>query len=395
MEKNMYLEEAQKNRERIREIRRDFHKHPEIGFRETRTAAKVAEYLEQLGLEVQTGIAKTGVVGILHISKEGKTAALRADMDALPMQEENDTAYASINPGVMHSCGHDGHTAMLMETARLLANNKDHLKGKVKFIFQPCEDIIPSGAKPMIDAGVLEDPKVDGIFTVHLMSVFPEGTFWVKPGNSSISGTDFKVVLKGKGGHVGSPHEVVDPIMMAGMLITGSQTLMLKTTAPGKTMVFAFGTVHGGTATNIVPADVTLSGSIRTETPESLETAIADFERMVKGITMTAGGTYDLEITLSNPSIYNDPDLVRLLKGAAGKVLGQEKVHEFTSVFPGGDDAALFQQKVHGAYWYFGTGNKEKGFDKPHHNPFYDFDDDILPLGAAVQAQGVTDFLLS
>jgi amidohydrolase len=395
MKDNFYLKQSTANLAQIKDNRRYFHKHAELGFHEYKTAKRVEEFLLDLGLEVQTGIAGTGVVGLLRCAADGKTAALRADMDALPMQEKNELEYTSIDAGVMHACGHDGHTAMLMETARLLVQNKTTLKGNIKFIFQPCEDMIPSGAQPMIEEGVLEDPAVDGIFTVHLMSAFPEGTLWVKPEYASISSADFSVTLLGKGGHVSAPHNVIDPIMMAGMLITDSQTLMLKTTQPGKTIVFAFGTVNGGTATNIVPDEVTVSGTIRTSSPESLDKAIEDFERIIKGISGAAGGSYKLDITMANPSIYNEPELVELLKTAGGKVLGENKVHEFTDIFPGGDDAAFFQQKVKGVYWLLGTGNKEKGFDKPHHNPYFDFDDDVLALGAAVQAQAVTDFLRS
>ncbi len=395
MSDNKYLKKARNNLDEIRQNRRDFHQHPELGFQEFRTARKVAAYLKGLDLQVTTGVAGTGVVGVLRCAESGKTAALRADMDALPMQEKNDVPYASSNPGVMHACGHDGHTAMLMETARLLVQEADNLKGNVKFIFQPCEDMIPSGAEPMIKEGVLKDPDVDGIFTVHLMSMFPQGTMWVKPEYVTISSAGFKLILQGKGGHVGTPHQVVDPIAMAGMLITSSQSLMLRRAAPGETMIFAFGTIEGGTADNIIPDQVTLSGSIRTTTPEDLEKAIQDFERIVQGVTRTAGGSYALDIVPGNPSVYNDHTLVNLAKSAGASVLGEDNVHEFAATFPGGDDAAYFQQKVPGVYWYLGTESKEKGFDKPHHNPYYDFDEDVLALGAAVQAQAVTDFLLS
>jgi amidohydrolase len=395
MTENVFLTSARDNLEKIRRNRRDFHRHPELGFHEFRTANKVAEYLERLELEVKTGVAGTGVVALLRCGENGKTAALRADMDALPMQEKNEAPYASAVPGVMHACGHDGHTAMLMETARLLVQEAGNLKGNVKFIFQPCEDMIPSGAEPMIKEGVLEDPDVDAIFTVHLMSMYPQGTLWVKPEHMTISSAGFKLILEGKGGHVGTPHQVVDPITMAGLLITSSHSLMAKRTAPGETMIFAFGTIHGGTAENIIPDQVTLSGSIRTATPEDRVKAIQDFERIVRGVATATGGEYELDVEIQNPSIYNDPALVQLLKSAGASVLGDENVHEFSATLAVGDDAAFFQQKVPGVYWYLGTQNKEKGFDKPHHNPYFDFDEGVLALGAAVQAQAVSDFLLS
>jgi amidohydrolase len=393
MKENIYLQEAKANLEEIRENRRVFHQNPELGFQEFKTAERVAKHLKSLGLEVKTGIAGTGVVGILRCEKPGETAALRADMDALPMEEKSRVSYASQNPGIMHACGHDGHTAMLMETARLLVNHKDLLRGNVKFIFQPCEDTIPSGAEPMIAEGVLNDPDVQAIFTVHLMSRFPEGTMWLKPGYMTISSAGFELTLQGRGGHVGAPHDVIDPIMMAGMLITSSQSMMSRRAAPGQTMIFGFGTIHGGTADNIVPEEVALTGSIRTATPEDREAAIEDFERIVKGVVESAGGNYKLKVEIQNPSIYNDPKIVPLVTKAGGEILGKANVHEFSWIFPGGDDAAFFQQKVPGVYWYLGTRNEQKGFDKPHHNPYFDFDESLLAVGAAVQAQAVTDFL--
>jgi len=392
---NSYLKKAQANFEQIRDHRRDFHQHAEIGFYEKRTAEKIAAYLRSLDLEVKTGIAKTGVVGLLRCAEGGKTAALRADIDALPMDEKNDVPYASVNPGAAHACGHDGHAAILMETARLLKVNATNLRGNIKFIFQPCEDMIPSGAAPMIEEGALENPAVDGIFTLHVSTSHELGTLWVKREYISISSAGFKLVLKGKGSHVSQPHRGIDPINMAGLLITGSQTLMLKSSQPGKPMVFAFGTIHGGTADNIIPDEVSLSGSIRTATPEDRQKAIEDFERIVRGVADTAGGAYQLDIEMQNPSIYNTPEMVDLLKSAGAKVAGAEKVHEFTQIMPGGDDAAYFHQKVPGVYWLLGARNEAKGFVQPGHSPYFDFDEDAMPLGAAVQAQAVTDFLLN
>jgi amidohydrolase len=395
MSENRYLTSARNNLDEIRGNRRNFHKNPELGFHEFQTAGKVAEYLHGLGLDVKTGVAGTGVVGLLSCGKNGKTVALRADMDALPMQEMNELPYASCNLGVMHACGHDGHTAMLMETARLLAREAGNLKGNVKFIFQPCEDTIPSGAVPMINEGVLKNPDVDGIFTVHLAPSHPEGTLWVKPEFMSLSSAGFKLILQGKGGHVAVPHQVIDPITMAGILITSSQSLMSKRVAPGESAIFSFGTIQGGTTDNIIPEQVSLSGSIRTASPEERGKAIQDFERIVQGVTMAAGGKYKLDVEFHNPSIYNDPALVEQLKSSGAAVLGTEKVFGFTKPIAAGDDAAYFQQQVPGVYWLLGTGNSEKGFDKPLHNPFFDFDEEVLALGAAVQAQAATDFLIS
>jgi amidohydrolase len=392
---NRYLAESQKNFKQIQSHRRDFHKYAEIGFNEKRTAEKIADYLSSLGLDVTTGIAKTGVVGLLRCKKGGKTIALRADIDALPMEEKNNVSYASVNKGAAHMCGHDGHTAMLMETARLLSNDKEQLRGMAKFIFQPCEDMIPSGAEPMIREGVLENPAVDAMLVVHLSTSDELGTLRVKKEYSSISSAGFKLLLKGKGTHVSQPHRGIDPINMAGQIITASQPLMLKSTEPGKTFIFAFGTIHGGTSDNIIPDEVSLSGSIRTVTPEDRDKAIKDFERIVKGVVLSAQGDYILDIELQNPSIYNDPGMVEHLKSSAEKVIDRKKIHEFTKIMPGGDDAAYFLQKVPGAYWILGARNEEKGFTIPAHNPCYDFDEDALPIGAAIHAQAAADFMTS
>lgn len=390
---NEYLKQAQQNLKEIRDHRRDFHKHPELGFKETRTARIVAEYLESLQIEVKTGIAQTGVVGLLRGGADGKTVAVRADIDALPMQEKNTVPYASVNQGVSHACGHDAHVAMLMETARLLAGNAKNLKGNVKFIFQPCEDMIPSGAEPMIQEGVMENPHVDAIFTTHVSTGHELGTMWVKSEYISISSADFELVVKGTGGHVSQPQRTVDPISISGMIITDTQVLMQRSVAPWEPMIFAFGKIHAGTANNIIPDHAVLSGTIRAATPDARQKGIDDFERMVDGITSAAGGSYSLEVQLCNPSIYNDPEMVSLLQKSAAKVMGEDAINELPHIMPGGDDAAFFQQKAPGAYWILGARNEAKGFDKPGHSPYYDFDEDALPVGAAVHAQAVTDYL--
>lgn len=393
MKGSMFLEAARGNLDEIRERRRDFHRHPELAFGEVRTAEKVAAYLEKLGLEVQSGVGETGVVGLLRCGGEGRTAALRADMDALPVQEKNEVSYASLNPGVMHACGHDGHTAILLEVARLLRAEGDGLRGNVKFIFQPAEEKV-AGAKRMIEAGVLRDPDVDALFTLHLAPNFPQGSMWVKSGHLTISSADFEVMLKGKGGHVAMPDQVVDPIGMAGALITSSQSLMLRRVPAGETMVFGFGTIAGGTKDNIIPDQVRLSGTIRTTSPDKRERAIEAFERIVQATVAAVGGGYELRIHDRTPSVYNDEALVGLLLSAGGTVLGKENVHALTVVFPAGDDAAYFHQRVPGVYWFLGIRNEGEGFDKPLHNPYFDFDEHVLALGAAVQAQVVRDYLL-
>jgi amidohydrolase len=379
----------------LRSIRRDIHKHPELGMQERRTAALIAEQLRNLGIEVQTGIAGTGVVGLLRGSGTGKTAALRADMDALPMEDLKNTSYASATPGVAHSCGHDAHTAIQLGAAMLLGERTDAFAGQVKFIFQPSEDTLPGGAVPMIEAGVLGKPGVDAIFSLHLYPNFEQGTVAVKSGAASTSSISFELTIRGTGGHVGMPHRVLNPLLLAALVMTNSQSLMPKNLAPGEPLIFEFASIHGGTVGNIVPPEVVLKGGIRVSSSELLERMIQRFENLIRGVVEPPGGSFQLVMQKGYPTIMNDPQLVSTFKKAAAKVVGVKRVIECDKIMTGGDDAAYFQQQVPGVYWWLGIANAEDGFDQPLHSPHFDFDEEVLALGAAVQAQAVIDFLES
>jgi amidohydrolase len=392
-DRNEFLEKAFDQLETLRSIRRDIHQHPELGMQETRTAALIAGHLEKLGIEVETGVAGTGVVGLLRGGGAGKTVALRADIDALPMQDRNRESYASQNPGVAHSCGHDAHTAIQLGAAMLLSEKKDTLSGNVKFIFQPSEDTLPGGAVPMIEEGVLDHPKVDAIFSLHLYPQFEQGSVAVKPGRASTSSTSFTLTIYGTGGHVGMPHKVLNPVLMAALVMTSTQSLLPKNLAPGEPLIFEFASIHGGTVGNIVPPEVVLKGGIRVSSPELLEQMIRRFDALIKGIVESAGGSYSLEMEKGYPTIINDPQLVSLWKEAAKKVVGEQRVVEYDRIMTGGDDAAYFQQRVPGVYWWLGISNEKEGYTQPLHSPHFDFSEEVLPIGAAVQAQAVADFL--
>lgn len=395
--RNKYLDSAYGILETMRSIRRDLHKHPELGMKEKRTAQMIADRLKELGLEVQTSVGGTGVVGLLRgsgqVTTSAKTVALRADIDALPMQDQKSVDYTSVNPGVAHSCGHDAHTAIQLGAAEILSRESERLPGNVKFIFQPSEDTLPGGALPMIADGVMEDPAFEAIFTLHLASRFQEGTVVVKPGNASTSSVSFDLTLRGKGGHIGAPHRVVNPVLLAAALITSSQTLLPKRIAPGDPMIFDFCAVHGGTAGNIVPDEVNLKGGLRVSSPELLEEMIGRFEHMLQGIVENAGGTYSLDLQKGYPTIYNNPDLVKLWQSAAATVVEEDNVVIHDRIVTGGDDAAYFQQKVPGVYWFLGVHNERAGYTEPLHSPYFDFNEEVLALGAAVQAQVVMKYL--
>jgi len=393
MKQHRFLKEAGNLLNRLREIRRDLHQHPELGTQEMRTSRIVADYLKDLGLDVRTNIGGYGVVATLSAGEAEKCVALRADMDALPMQEKNDVPYASNRPGVAHCCGHDGHTAILLGTASLLCKFADYLKGSVKFVFQPSEDTAPGGAIPMIADGTLREPDVDGIFSLHLNPDLPEGTVGVKSGFCTISSAEFILRMIGKGGHVASPHESVDPVFMAAMVIMAGQTIVSRRIDPLDPAILSFCTVQGGTASNIIPEAVTLTGSIRSLNPEKREALANELDRVAQGVARTGGGTCRLTVKREYPSVFNHPELTAEFKRSAAKIVPADKVIELQAPSMTGEDVAYFHQKVPGVHWLLGTANPAMGFTHPLHSPFFDFNEEAMPLGAAIQACCAVDFL--
>jgi amidohydrolase len=395
MKTDLLLTEAGNLLNEMREIRRDLHQHPELGMQEVRTSRIVADYLTNLGLDVKTGVGGLGVVAVLSPRTAGKTVAFRADMDALPVEEKNEVSYASTRPGVAHCCGHDGHTAILLGTAKLLCKFSDSLKGTVKFIFQPSEDKSPGGAIPMIADGALKDPRVDGIFSLHLSPNLPEGTVGIKSGFCTISSAEFELKMIGKGGHVASPHESVDPVTMAGMVIMAGQTIVSRKIDPLDPTIVSFCTVNGGTAGNIIPDEVTLTGSIRTLDPDKREELAEHLHRMARGIAQSTGGKCRFKLKMEYPSVFNHLELAAEFRDSAAKILPADRVIDLQSPSMTGEDVAYFHQKVPGAHWLLGTANPAKNFTHPLHSPFFDFNEEVLPLGAAVHARSAMDFLIN
>jgi amidohydrolase len=314
-------------------------------------------------------------------------------MDALPMEEKITTPYASSKSGIAHCCGHDGHTAILLGTASLLCKFSDELKGSVKFIFQPSEDLAPGGAAPMIADGALGNPDVAGIFSLHLNPDAAEGTVAVKSGFATISSAEFILRLIGKGCHVASPHEGVDPVIMAAMVIQAAQTIVSRKINPLDQAILSFCTIHGGTASNIIPEEVTLTGSIRTLDPEKREVLANELDRVARGIARASGGRHHLELNMQYPSVFNHPQLVAEFKDSAGKILPVDRVIDRQSPSMTGEDIAYFHQKVPGVHWLLGTANPDLGFTHPLHSPFFDFNEEVMPLGAAIHACCAVDFL--
>ncbi|NIO48703.1 MAG: amidohydrolase [Candidatus Aminicenantes bacterium] len=368
------------------EWRRDFHRHPEIGYEEHRTSSVIRKFLEDLDISVKV-YAKTGLRAVLKGKPGGGTVALRADIDALPLKEEGDKEYKSENPEATHACGHDGHMAILMGTARLLSQRKEQFKGKVIFLFQPSEEIIPGGAKKMIEEGVLEG--VDAIFGLHLWQPLPTGTVGIVKGAMMAQPDAFSVTVKGKGGHGSMPHTAVDPILVASHLVVNTQSIVSRNVDPLKPVVVSFGTVKGGTIYNIIPGEVSLTGTVRTFDP-SLQSLV---ERRLKEITEETckafGATAEFQYEKGYPPLVNHEAMVDLALDVVKKTLGEERIRDIDPVM-GGEDFAYFLEKVPGAFLFFGMGD---GMEFPHHHPAFDLDEKALPQAALLMTGLALEFL--
>ena len=372
-------------------LRRDFHAHPEIGFQEFRTASVIEEYLQNLGLTT-TRIAGTGVVALIEGQFKGPVFMLRADMDALPICEATDVDYCSCTEGVMHACGHDAHMAMLLVAAKILFENRERLQGTVKLVFQPNEEI--NGALDMIRAGVLENPRVDAAFGIHIWSQLPSGTVAVTPG-PVMGGLDvFKLNIKGKGGHTGFPEEAIDPVIAAAHVIMAVQTIQTREISNLKPTTIMFGMIEGGSKSNIIPEEVNLEGSIRYlyhAGPESPNHPAQRFQRIVQGVCDTHRCSCAINLVRENIPLINDPKITHVAEMAARKVLepsgGITTMQTIAS-----EDFSEFSARVPAAFIFLGCGDPEKRTDIPHHNPGFNIDEDVLPLGVELFISSVLEF---
>jgi amidohydrolase len=387
-----FLSEAQALFEYTQSHRRDFHSHPELGFHEVRTAGIVAGELNSLGLEVHTGIAETGVVAVMQGSRPGPVILVRADMDALPIHEETGASYTSQNPGVMHACGHDGHTAILLTVARILNGHRQELSGTVKFVFQPAEEGM-GGAERLIQAGVLEDPKVDICLALHVWNEQPVGWIGIASGPALAGAEIFKITVKGKGGHGASPHLAVDPLLASAHIITGLQGIVSRNVPPLKTAVVSVCTIHGGEAFNVIPPSVELTGTIRTFEPEIRSTVLEHFNQTVTSIAAGLGCQVEIEINQLTPATINQPEIAGQVAATARRLLPQSEIDTRNYITMGSEDFAFILEKVPGCFFFIGSANAKKGLDASHHSPKFDFDESILPQAAGLMAAAVADFL--
>lgn len=372
-------------------LRRDLHQHPELAFAEKRTAQVVAEYLGRLGLQVTTGIAGTGVTGLLKGGRPGKTVALRADMDALPLTEETGLPFASVHPGTMHACGHDGHTAVLLGAAKVLAGLQEQLTGNVKFIFQPSEEKLPSGALALCEAGVLAG--VDAVFGLHLWPSVESGRIGVTYGPMMAAADYAYITIKGREGHGSTPHLAVDAGVVAAQVILGLQTIVSRQVDPLDQAVISVGTIHGGTAPNIIPGDVKLAVTVRTLVPEVRERVPQLIERTVKGITASAGAEYAFKYDFGLPPVINTDGLVELVEKTGQALLGQERVERLAKPVMGSEDFSYYLERVPGAFFWLGAKNESLGILPLAHHPKYNFDEATLETGVAILASVAAQFL--
>jgi amidohydrolase len=366
--------------------RRDFHRHPEVAFEERRTSGVIRSYLESLDIPVAV-CAGTGLRGVLEGNPGCKTVALRADMDALPLKEEGDKEYISLNAEAAHCCGHDGHMAILMGAVKLLSERRREFNGNVVFLFQPSEERIPGGAKQMIEEGAIDG--VDAIFGLHLWVPLPAGFVGVVKGPMMAQPDDFTILVKGKGGHGSMPHQAVDPILVAAQIVVNAQSIVSRNIDPIKPAVVSFGTIEGGTIYNIIPGEVKLTGTVRSFGPEIKDIAKKRLEEIAKSTAQAMGASVDFFYEEGYPPVVNDEAMVDFVLDVTKKALGEDRIAQIDPVM-GGEDFAYFLEKVPGAFVFLGAGN---GNDFPHHHPAFDIDEKALTQGTLLMTSLALEYL--
>ena len=373
------------------ETRRDLHAHPETAFEEVRTAGVVAERLKQLGLEVRTGVGRTGVLATVKGARPGKTVLLRADMDALPIHEENDVPYRSLTAGKMHACGHDCHTSILLGISRRLVEERDELPGQVKLCFQPAEEQ-GGGAIEMIDDGALEGPRPDAAFGLHVWQDLDLGKIGITPGPFMAAVDEFEVTLRGRGAHAAMPEMGLDPIVAAAHVVSALQTIASRGTDPFKAVVVSVTQVKAGTAFNIIPETAWLNGTVRVFDDGVWNELPARFEKIVRGVAEGLGCTADIRYTRHNRATVNDPAMAELAREAAIEVVGRENVVD-NVITMGGEDFSWFLNQVPGCFIAVGSRNASRGLTYGHHHPRFDVDEASLAIGAEILLRTTHRFL--
>lgn len=370
--------------------RRHLHQRPELGFQEHLTAEFIAQKLQAWGIDFETGIAQTGIVAVIEGTQPGPVLAIRADMDALPIQEENQVPYKSLHDGKMHACGHDGHTAIALGTAYYLSHHRD-FAGTVKLIFQPAEEG-PGGAKPAIEAGVLKNPDVEAIIGLHLWNNLPLGTIGVRQGALMAAVELFEVQILGKGGHGAMPHQTVDAVVVGSQVVNALQAIVARNVDPLNSAVVTVGKFQAGSALNVIADTARLGGTVRYFKPEYDGFFARRVEETIAGICQSYGASYDLNYWKLYPATINDARMADLVRSVAERV-----VETPAGVVPdcqtmGGEDMSFFLQEVPGCYFFLGSANASKQLDFPHHHPRFDFDETVLAVGVEMFVRCVERF---
>jgi len=392
-----YLKHAEELFPYTQTLRRDFHIHPELGFNEIRTGGIVAKELEALGIEVTKGVGKTGVVGYLEGSRPGPTILLRFDMDALPITEDTGAEYASINPGVMHACGHDGHTAIGLTVAKMLHSQRDQLAGNIKFCFQPSEEGTNGeeigGALMMMRDGVLEAPKVEKTLALHVWNDKPLGWIHVAEGPVMAGAEMFSVKLTGKGGHGAAPETTVDPVVAVAQIVTALQTIVARNVPGLKPAVVSVTSIHSGTAFNIIPQTAELNGTIRTFEPIIRTLVLERFEQIVRGIASSMGCQAEISIKQVTAPVINNGAVSASVLNSAQTLFPEQAIDTSAYLTMGAEDMGYMLEKADGCYFFIGSANDAKNLNYNHHHPKFDFDERVLVTASALMATAAADLL--
>ncbi len=372
-------------------IRRQIHENPELEYQEFETSALICRHLDKLGIPYKKGVAKTGVVALIEVSPKAKTLLMRADMDALPMQEETDACFKSKVDGVMHACGHDAHVAILLGCASVLSKMKDQLSCNVKLVFQPAEEDA-GGAMPMIEEGVMENPHVDAAIGGHVMNSVPAGKVLVKYDEVMASPDDFDLVVHGRGGHGGYPHNCIDPIAVAVQILNAWNILSARYTTPLEKHLISTNMFQAGTCYNVIPDDVVIKGTVRTFDNDLRKKLALEMEHIAKYICEGFGANCDFTFTFRYPPLLNDKKMVDFFRNSASEILGEENVVEGVYPSMGGEDFAYFAQRVPSVFINYGSGNEELGAVMPLHNSKFTIDETCIKTGVMAMCKFAVDF---
>lgn len=383
--------DAVKLTETVTEIRRDLHRHPELGFREVRTAKTISDFLLERGIEHRTGVARTGVLATIRGTQPGPTVALRADMDALPIDEKTENPARSESSGIMHACGHDGHVAILLGAAEILNARRKEFAGTVRLAFQPAEEGL-GGAVPLLEGGALEDPQADAAFALHIWNSVPAGRISLAPGPVMAAADEFAIRVVGRGGHGSQPQETVDPVLAASYIVTALQSLVTRNLDPLDPAVLTVATIHGGTAHNVIPDEVEMTGTLRSFRPEVRETLFTRLREIAEGTARAFGASAEVRIGFGYPVTVNHAEMTGFARKVSASIVGEENLVKARPVM-GAEDFSYFLEKVPGCMVFLGSNNVSRGLAHPHHSALFDFDEACLPVGVELMSRLALDYL--